>query len=84
MKKAESDDPNADEACTLLKCIRSIEFVTGLLLCLDYYELLKELSEVCQKVDIPVWVRVKKLHTFKQDILSKKMHASLDEHSDIM
>ena len=61
---AASDDIRASDACALLGRIRTIDFVTKLLVCVDFYGALGEISNVLQKVDMPIWDKARALKEY--------------------
>ena len=61
---AESNDVRAPDACDLLRRIRTLDFVTKLLICIDFYSALGDISMILQKVDMTLWDKGKKLKSY--------------------
>lgn len=76
---AESDDQRATDACSLLRRIRSIDFVVKLLICCDFYSITGTLSKVLQRVDYPVWSKLKAIEEYLQ-ALHNFVHPSYQKH----
>ena len=65
---AEKSDPRADEADQLLGRIRTISFVARVILLMDFYRVLGEVSQIFQRVDAPIWVKARSLKYFMETL----------------
>lgn len=58
---ARSNDRKADDACSILKHMTTVDFVCKLLICKDFYRAIANTSKLLQKVDFAAWSKVKDL-----------------------
>ena len=67
---AETGGPRAEDACNLLRRIRTIDFIVKAILLMDFYRVLGEVSQVLQRVNATIWEKSQSLRSF-MEILDK-------------